>query len=300
MKKLLGILLFLLLASSSASAAALSFDNWKFNPNGADTTAGFDTFAPIDQITLLGTALINGTTPDASGAGSFNEFGTFAATAFQNDGAIVAPATSGLGFGYELTFVMSNTSGTFEYDTGDNSSELLFTESTFEIYLDTSIDYGIAGNIAGSTDGVRIAAFTLDSGSGEVDFDEAGGAAGHLNMTFKATDLMANVWFTEDGTDMSTLPYEEILISMVDSNNDVMGSGDHAAVEPVWFNEFNTVNGLTSENWDDDKPTTENPNFFVRSDGSMSLGGVVPEPTTMILFGFGLLSIAGISRKRIR
>lgn len=296
MKKLLGILLFLLLVSSSASAATLSFDNWKFNPNGADAAAGYGEFSPIDEINILGTALINGTAPDATGAGTFEEFGTFGATSFSNDGTPISAFTTGLGGGYELTFVMSSTSGTFQYDAADNASELFFTESTFEIFLDTSIDYGTAGNVAGATDGVRIAAFTMTTGTGEVDFDEADGAGGHIDMTFKATFLKEGVWFTEDGTDMSSLDYEEVLISTVDSNNDVLGNGGHAAVEDIWFDEYDSEDGLTSGNWDDTKSAVENPDFFVRSDGSMSLG-VVPEPTTIMLFGFGLLSIAGITRR---
>lgn len=298
MKKLLGILLVLLLTSSSASAAALSFDNWQFNPNGADAAAGYGLFSPIDEINILGTTLVNGTIPDASGHGTFDQFGTFAATSFSNDGIPISGFDTGLGGGYELTFVMSNTSGTYQYDPNDDASELLFTNSTFEIYLDTSMDYGNAGNIAGAANGTLIAAFSLLSGSGEVDFDESGGAGGHTNLTFIATQMMAGVWFTEDGTDMSTLASKDILITIVDTNNDVLGSGDHNAVEDIWSDEYDGKDGLTSGDYDDELGA-KNPEFFLRSDGSVAMG-MVPEPTTIMLFGFGLLGIAGISRKKIR
>ncbi len=311
MKKLLGVFLAFLLMSSTASALTLTLEDWKFNPNGVDNTLQ-TTFSPIDEITILGTALINGTVDSfdivtGAASGTFKEYGTYEATAFQNDNTNI----DGTGLGafaytsqaYEITFEMFDTEGYFAYNPVSQVNDYIFTQSKFNIYLDMNNDYGTTADTFGADNGVLIGAFELVAGSGSMDFLAVNGPDGSTDITYKARDdaetqaaglthgLLANVFFDAYGVDLSTYAVDDLLIGLVDTNNEIQPSS------ATQFSEYNGKDGLVSGDYD---PTlgSGNTKFFVTSDGSFA-PAVVPEPTTMILFGFGLMGLAGIGRRKI-
>jgi hypothetical protein len=141
---LLTITFGIFLVSSNASAFEIGLDNWKFDPS-AEIGGAYGAFAPIDEITFLGSLFI-----DQAGEGghraTFTDSGFFSATGFQKDGIPIPACISGLGVEYELT-------GTF-MSTGTNAAlagtdqDFVFDGRILDFYVDTSLDYGSTGTPA--------------------------------------------------------------------------------------------------------------------------------------------------------
>lgn len=129
-------------------------------------------------------------------------------------------------------------------------------------------------------DGVDIGTFLVTEGGTDSPFtaDTNGTVTGSTGVTLVALSLAADYWYTMGEVDMSTVDPQSLVIGLVDSG---------ANLEEA-TGQINDPNDLT-----DDTLTLE-----LSDNGDTIRISVVPEPTTFVLFGLGLLGVAAISRRK--
>lgn len=282
-------LIFLFVATSVASASAytLAFQNWGFNPNVGSTGL----ISSIDEITLLGLSLTNSvqTVQGVPGDGTFSSFTTMQSSTFQNDNNNILYPASTLGIDYELTMIM-RTNGYYKLNTTTLKNDLFFTDGWLEIYIDNNRNYGFDTDptyIYGANDGLKIATFNLLNGTGTMDWHIIN-PDGRTDLIFEATFLKEGYWFDTNGNNMAYSPHDPLVLGFTDSNNTILNDPSTVAI-----NEF-----LESGLFYTSAGKAANLEFFLSSNGSFAPApNPVPEPATMILLGWGLIGIAGWSRK---
>lgn len=166
-----------------------------------------------------------------------------------------------------LDTTLANYSSSTGNALADDSWDLAFTPGvgTLAIYLDDNID---------PTDGaLELATFSLLAGDGSSPEFVLGEAEGQFGLIGGFQTVLNNFWSFTDGTD-----FDDWLTTY--------------GVNSIIMTSFNL--GATFQGVSDDGINLQ---FDVLNEGSFKISAI-PEPTTMLLFGAGLLGLAGVSRKK--
>lgn len=304
--KLLGLIFGLMLVFGSPAWAGFVVDDWTLNLTGIDGL-GATVINDIGQITFLGIthAQVVESYPTATGVETYSVVdGLLTATSFVNTVGSIINFT-GLNNSYQMNF---------DFSVDSYTANQLANPATF-VHLDPRnadgiLDIWIDGPTGGITaaenstganfqDGVKIASFQIVSGDGGVfstsTFD------GSDDATFSLIWALPNILFDKLGNDLSLLG--ETLLVYTDSNYDANPQN----IDPAGFN-IGGAAGMTyagiQDVWAGNTGFTYTGfgsafSFYAEEDGSARLA-VVPEPSTILLLGAGLLGLGIIGRKRMR
>lgn len=300
MKKLLIILAsFLLLGVGSANAVPFYWDlsNTNFTATGTAVSGGGTIISfPNDITTGDGTSFINQTLTGGADDTILDNGDTFT----EYGGLVVLSAGTGLPFpNSSLSFTLQYDDGvtsalgtsyiTFEglsgyvYDHNDggtpttnaatiqnDSYKLAFTPGagTIKFYLDTDYDPTTAGSL-------EIASLSLIYGEGTSPQMIAGTPEGQFGIIAGFQTALSDFWYL-DGSDT------EFNAWMTEYG-----------IPSIFASSFNL--GATAASVTDNQDGSID--LVVANEGSFIISAV-PEPATMMLLGFGLLGLAGISRRK--
>lgn len=300
MRKYLSMVLsFLIVVGMATFAQALViFDDWTLDLRGVNGLANDNAFLyeDVDQITYFGIAHsqtidTNGNfLPDVGELGTTD--GLLTATNIRAGGVLAGIS------GFEMTFDFSiDAIGVDRASTGLDFVHIgpTNTDGILEIWVDNLTDaVGVQSSTStglGYTDGELVATFQIVPGDGGIftpaTFD------GSDDATFALVSAKAGVFTLKDGTDLADWVIGDPAVTMgiTDSNFDA----DPIASTPGAFSVL-TPTGLPG--WAP-IPLASPIDFIAEEDGSARLG-VVPEPTTMMLMGFGLLGLGIVTRKKYK
>ena len=102
------------------------------------------------------------------------------------------------------------------------------------------------------------------------------------NTSVLTNGFAAGYWFDVDGNDFSSYVLPTLALGLVDGNNNIMEAADFAGTNII--SEFGVAPNLPVD-------------FYTRTDGSFQ-PGVVPEPSTFLLLGGGLMGLGFYARRR--
>ncbi len=291
----------LLLLAGHANAYQLLTD---FTVNFKAIDANFSThtninFFSYDATTALNTEIIqylgidnkvgNGDTFTESGFMTLGSVSPSSITnpidTFDDDGSLegggAKPYVINLWYqGLTGTISNYNNNGTL-LDTADDSWDYVFDNGVGSIgwYLDDDFDptNGVVGSALLTGHVVPVSSGTADG------FLSGLGTSSNWDVTAEVDSLMAGLLLDKDGNDLLTkLVNDDYLITIT--------TGD------------TTINTLISQDASGNPLFDTNKNeaylIFKGFTGDNTHLGVVPEPATMLLFGIGLLGLAGITRRK--
>lgn len=263
---LVGLVLALFLLPGVASA--VPFTNWSLSLDGANT------LTVPNFLTISGLGYIENT-PTGADTFSFEEWAAFQALA-NNFGTTIQDA-----FGpYQLTGSLYGfgtvAGGSFAFDGG-----------TVDLYVGTPRVYGTtADDFYGAEAGTLIATFDIVSGGGFVNADTT--PAGSVNTRLVSSFLEDGYFFDPAGNDIALQSYPiEWLFGLT---NVTASYNSLAATNPNFTDALFDTYGITAE---DNVPFS----FYISNSGEFTIG-IVPEPSTILLLGAGLLGLAAFGRRK--
>ena len=190
-------------------------------------------------------------------------------------GGSIPPDNEGFGSDWGLTMVWNDLTGEITYNDG-TTINATYSSGTFDFYVDYDPYALTLGDESTYIDGEKVMTLSVTNGSYALDLSGTGGSSYTIWAEFAS--IIPDFMLVEDsgGTwvDIQDTSYygTELLLAYSHGDNDP---------ESVEITEVGN-------------------DLIVVSDHNSSTSfAVVPEPTTMILFGIGLLGFAGISRKKI-
>lgn len=183
-------------------------------------------------------------------------------------------------------------------EAGSPTGSALQADGILDMYIDITPD---ASQLTGlgytDADSLKVASFAVKQGYGGTFLPATGD--GSDDGTFELIWAIAGIFEAKDGTDLTATIGDPnaATIAITDSNFDA-DPNNNGLFDSTFGAGADKVFGTADDIFSPPTPQTSI-NFVANEDGSASLGyGVVPEPTTMLLFGFGLLGIAGIGRRK--
>jgi hypothetical protein len=264
---------FFMLITMNSPAKALVIDNWQLNLTGIDGI-GNQVVSPINQISYFGPAHVTVTDVNDDKAWNVGEIATVngllsASGYFDKDGSQLFG--TGIGDDYQLTFVYRTYVYNYLIDPISNNISFAHVPGGFlDIYVDGATD-GISvangDDRTGYDDGVKIASFEPVAGMGEGGVFHPATFNGTDDGVFRLTWAESGVILDARGNDLASLP--NILFAITD--------GDLS----VSRNNFNPLD-------------------FIAAESGRTRLAVVPEPSSMLLVGFGLLGFGVFSRRRAK